>query len=295
MARTTTKDERARFSWSDLRIQCPICKRVFSGWYCPNCGLPKNNSSYSIFEEQIYYCGVNHFRPGFNKYNNVQLCIKCCTPNPFNANFCRGCGEDISSQAKDCNGNGWVDLGLSVLWSTEDMNGHYRWMDKNCFPPYVIGDEASLEYRISVKRNAGDAASYVRGEKWRTPTKEEFEELIEKCKWEKIVIPNSNIQALKVVGPNGNHIVFTNQDNGGFRFRFRSWTSTKDQDANKGILFRVNVCQSEDDRLKEASSLWLSTPFDKSCLGFASRGVIKEWCMLSPIRPVADKKWKGKL
>ena len=53
-----------------------------------------------------------------------------------------------------------------------------------------------------------DAATHYWGEKWRTPTKEDFEELITKCKWEKYIISTTNQFALKAIGPNGNSIVF---------------------------------------------------------------------------------------
>jgi hypothetical protein len=60
---------------------------------------------------------------------------------------------------------------------------------------------------IDYENDGKDIATIKWGEKWRTPTKEEFEELINNCEWEKIVIPNSQKNALKVIGPNGNHIV----------------------------------------------------------------------------------------
>lgn len=41
---------------------------------------------------------------------------------------------------------------------------------------------------------------------WRTPSKEEFEELIEKCTWEKICT-SDNINAFKVTASNGNFII----------------------------------------------------------------------------------------
>ena len=71
----------------------------------------------------------------------------------------------------DKNGHGWVDLGLSILWSTEEMHGSYMWMRTNGNPWMNILFE---EYK---RQEVKDSASHEWGDKWRIPTKEEFEEL----------------------------------------------------------------------------------------------------------------------
>lgn len=201
MARPLRDDEIARDNWQDLKVQCPICKNTFDSWYCPNCGLPKNNSAYGIYEDKIHHCGPNHFRREFGTVSEYQMCGKCRTPNPYNANYCRSCGDNIAKQAVDKTGHGWVDLGLSVLWSTETISGYYQW--NNTKPLRENEIPAGLTYEKSEKK---DVAIYLWGKKWRTPTKDEIEELIKKCKWEKC-IDSSNVNALKATGPNGNSII----------------------------------------------------------------------------------------
>ncbi len=179
-----------------LSGKCPLCKKEFSTCFCPNCGTPLSTN--------------NNMRPEYKSFNEFQLCDKCHTKNPYGAKYCRNCGEDITLHAKDKYGHGWIDLGLSVLWSTENIWRYYLWNypEKN----YYLKDDFSLEdyseYRKSEKK---DVATYNWGKKWRTPTKEEFEELINNCKWEKCLVAKQ--YALKAIGPNGNSIILPT-DNG---------------------------------------------------------------------------------
>ena len=109
---------------------------------------------------------------------------------------------DIRTQAKDINGHGWVDLGLSVLWSAETMEGFYPWRDSSTM---LTKYSERLDWEF--KGDGNDVANVKWGKKWRIPTMEEFGELINRCKWEKVVLTQSDEHALKVTGPNGNHIL----------------------------------------------------------------------------------------
>lgn len=171
-----------------VEARCPICKILFKGQYCPTCGLPISTTQ--------------NKRPEFTSYKEYQLCDSCDTINPFGAKYCKKCGKEMSLHAKDKNGHGWVDLGLSVLWSTETMSGFYLWNNSNLI---LNTFDNSYNY-INNKNDGKDPATIKWGEKWRTPTKEEFEELIRKCKWEKC-LDSSNNHALKAIGPNGNSII----------------------------------------------------------------------------------------
>lgn len=220
--------EIAKNSWLSQEAKCPICRHLVKSWYCSNCGLPINNSSYYMLHNTSYHCGANHFRSGFGEIVNFQLCSKCYTPNPFDANYCRSCGENITTQARDKDGHGWVDLGLSVLWATERMANTYQWMSSADF--YRNGSRL-LEY----EGNGKDAASEIWGHKWRTPTKDEFEELFTKCQWERCIDPISKNYALKAIGPNGNSIMIPFKSD-----RISLWTSTEytaDYDDQRAYAF----------------------------------------------------------
>ena len=116
----------------------------------------------------------------------------------------------------DYNGHDYVDLGLSVKWATcnvgasspEDYGDYFAWGEtstkskytwsnlKYCtdnsgdhFSKYVPSDESSYwgesgrpdnKTRLDLE---DDAAHVKWGGTWRTPTYEEWEELIDKCNW----------------------------------------------------------------------------------------------------------------
>lgn len=188
---------------------CPICNTVIKNVYdkeltdhrkyCSCCGLPLKVSSPSSTE-------------------NVKFCFRCDAVNPAEARYCRCCGKDIQLDGKvygkECN-HSWVDLGLSVLWSTETLHEglFFQWMnskqwlyaDRQIFSEkdYLNGANPFTDF----KGDGKDVASAYWGGKWRTPTKEEFEELISKCEWEKIIIAGTDDHALKITGPNGYYII----------------------------------------------------------------------------------------
>lgn len=175
--------------WDLQEAKCPICNRTFNQWFCPSCGVPLS---------------TNHrLRPEYRYFDAYQLCAKCNTRNPYGARYCRNCREEIYLHAKDKNGHEWVDLGLSVLWSTETIEGLYLWNHSQRV--FSTHSNMSDYFRIDVENK--DIATTKWGEKWRTPTKEEFEELVIKCKWEKCLDPISKKHALKATGPNGNYII----------------------------------------------------------------------------------------
>ena len=121
-----------------------------------------------------------------------------------------------------------VDLGLSVLWadcnvggdSESPIGGLYGWADPT-------GEKASqnikdyLEFadglHIKTPRNISgtqyDIATAKWGQGWRMPSKQEWKELIEKCKWTKEKA--FHVDGYRVEGPNGNSIFLPNT---GLRF-----------------------------------------------------------------------------
>jgi hypothetical protein len=133
-----------------------------------------------------------------------------------------------------------VDLGLSVRWASANIGasnedeygyyiswgeltpkqiGYYRWNDyKLCkevneddndysqLTKYVTNSKwgkVDNKTRLDIE---DDAANAYLGGNWRIPTKEEFQELVDKCTIEEIT--RKGEPSLKVTGPNGNCIYF---------------------------------------------------------------------------------------
>lgn len=112
------------------------------------------------------------------------------------------------------NGHEYVDLGLSVKWATcnvganspSDYGNYYAWGETTTKEIYT--DENSKTYGKDLLDIAGnseyDAARACWGETWRLPTKEEMEELWDKCTWTWTTQDDHN--GFVVTGPSGNSI-----------------------------------------------------------------------------------------
>ena len=103
-----------------------------------------------------------------------------------------------------------VDLGLSsgVKWATcnigankpEEYGDYIAWGETKAKSEYT-------KYKTNmfpISNTSRDAATVQWGELWRMPTKRDFKELQEMCKWEWVKINGTN--GYKVIGPNGNSI-----------------------------------------------------------------------------------------
>lgn len=115
-----------------------------------------------------------------------------------------------------------VDLGLSVKWAAwnvgatrpEEYGNYYYWgdlkaWDGDAFYYYPYYDEEKQEYIFigdDISGTQYDAARAEWGGSWRMPTLAEFNELIEKCKWRRVVY--NGIAGQQAIGPNGNSIFF---------------------------------------------------------------------------------------
>ena len=103
-----------------------------------------------------------------------------------------------------------IDLGLSVKWASWNMGastpmeygGYYGWGDPS-------GEKVSFtgypEEETLISATAYDIATAKWGGGWRLPTKEEMQELIDRCTWEYTV--ENEIPLAKVTGPNGESII----------------------------------------------------------------------------------------
>ena len=116
-----------------------------------------------------------------------------------------------------------VDLGLSVLWadcnvggdSNSPIGGLYGWADPTGEKTsQKIKDYLEIAGGLYVKTPPNisgtqyDIATAKLGGEWKMPSKENWKELIEKCKWTK---ENAfNVFGYRVEGPNGNSIFLPN-------------------------------------------------------------------------------------
>lgn len=130
------------------------------------------------------------------------------------------------------NGYEYVDLGLpsGAMWATKNIGSHspvdigdyYSWGEvetkdsytKNTYKWGVCDtEEHVLKYNDTDKKTRldpeDDVAKVKWGGRWRMPTKEEFEELLNTCEVNFVAYPDdSSYKVYEVKGPNGNAIYF---------------------------------------------------------------------------------------
>ena len=157
------------------------------------------------------------------------------------------------------NGHEWVDLGLpsGLKWATcnvganspENYGNYYAWGETETKSTYT--ESSSLTYGLSISElqlqdyidgegnltPSHDAATANWGSAWRMPTKEELEELEDKCTW--IRTTQNGVKGYEVNGPNGNRIFLpaagyrlgSSLDSAGEYGRY--WSSTPDESDSK--------------------------------------------------------------
>ena len=108
------------------------------------------------------------------------------------------------------NGHYYVDLGLSVKWADRNIGAlsssaygdNYAWGETETKDEYT--ESNSVTYGVEMDDIAGnaeyDAATANWGSKWRMPTRDEFEELLEKCSW--VWMSRNGFNGYLVTGPN---------------------------------------------------------------------------------------------
>lgn len=117
-----------------------------------------------------------------------------------------------------------VDLGLSVKWANFNIGAfdpthygdYFAWGETEPKETYswatykwCDGTDANItKYNSAdgktILEPADDAAQVQWGGNWRMPTKEELQELIDSCQWERVTL--NSVIGNKITGPNGNSI-----------------------------------------------------------------------------------------
>ena len=116
-----------------------------------------------------------------------------------------------------------VDLGLGVLWadcnvggdSESPIGGLYGWADptgektsQNVADYVPLRKYLSSQISTNISGTEYDIATAKWEQGWRMPSKEDWKELIEKCKWTKEKA--FHVYGYRVEGPNGNSIFLPN-------------------------------------------------------------------------------------
>lgn len=125
--------------------------------------------------------------------------------------------EEIIDDGISINGYEYVDLGLpsGLKWATcnigaaapNESGDYFAWGEIN--PKAEFTEANCTSYGLNMNDIAGnpqyDAARAILGATWKVPSKKDFEELMNECTWEWMVINGRGCK--KVTGPNGNHII----------------------------------------------------------------------------------------
>lgn len=144
---------------------------------------------------------------------------------------------------------GSKDAGYRFAWAdTENKSifywGRYKWCNEAA-GVYTLSKYCSEDYLKELKKE--DDAAYIYGaQKWRTPTKEEFQELIDKCTWTYEDLSHMNYTTYlyvtdgryKVTGPNGNYIYFDFDGEG-----YSNYTS---RHGEIGVYWSRNIADEKD-------------------------------------------------
>ena len=156
-----------------------------------------------------------------------------------------------------------VDLGLSVRWAsanlgarTETENGYYiawgeltpkegrydwgsyKWCKEDKFSKYVTDSrwgEVDGKTRLDLE---DDAAHEYLGGDWRIPTPEEFQELVDKCTFENVLLNGHTV--MKATGPNGNCIYFPHAGSTSVVDQIYCWTSDLSVVDNHATCYHID-------------------------------------------------------
>ena len=181
--------------------------------------------------------------------------------------------EELNDEYHTEVGYEYVDLGLpsGTLWSTQDLNegSYFAWgelYENDVFDENEYIHKSPLDSLVDDKTSTlslkYDAARHFRGGGWRMPTKEECEELLDKCilSW---CITQDKKHGCLLTGPNGNRIFI--QANGnmqgdrlrGFRNICSYWSSSYSRN-DRPMIFKI--FEYEDETMEINAGISSETP-----------------------------------
>lgn len=157
-----------------------------------------------------------------------------------------------------------VDLGLSVKWATmnigatkpEELGNSFYWGQTSAstskdWHEFSLSTLMSHGY-IDSNNNlcpSYDTATELWGNKWRMPTKDEFEELIKNCDWKKV--KKNDRWVYLITGPNSNVIYLPLRNYSSYDTSCHYWTSTSSSSSSKS--YYIDLPNGDD-------NLWYHRP-----------------------------------
>ena len=162
--------------------------------------VEENNQRSSRIEEQANEASLNKFKY-FAVVYSLGLVVICAiafmiygygNSTASNVNNVTADSDSVYVESKNEIGDlvsqiQFVDLGLSVCWASSNVG-------------------SDMAYNLGIPFTKNDIVQRLNNKAERLPTKEEFEELLEKCTWERTTLEGQI--GYKVIGKNGNSIFF---------------------------------------------------------------------------------------
>ena len=150
-----------------------------------------------------------------NRNNTLLLVALCSTP------ILLSCQDQDVVPTGTINGYEYVDLGLSVRWATcnvgadspEEYGDYYAWGETETKHLYLESNRRKLPMNIKdISGTYCDVAHVKWGGKWRMPTSEEFQELVDGCEWRRVTMNGKKILGITFGGVAG--LMATSKKNG---------------------------------------------------------------------------------
>lgn len=171
---------------------------------------------YFIYKDSEYELTVN---------NNRETQRRCFAffPNIFIRPVLRYSNDSVQIFKNDNLDLQPIDLGLSRKWSPinlgskneKDAGWYFHWAGTTKIDEsnhWKINKDIQHEEKEIIGGDKDkDAVTSILGEGWRTPSKQDFEELVDKCTWEK-EFEDYIFTGYRVTGPNGNSIFLPRTD-----------------------------------------------------------------------------------